>query len=43
VLYALIIVFCIDLGAANRDRFASLLTLGVAARSSCSSRSTCRW
>lgn len=30
VLYALIIVFCISSAMTNRDRFASLLTLGVA-------------
>jgi rod shape determining protein RodA len=31
VLYALIILFCIVSALANRDRFASLLTLGIAA------------
>ncbi|MEQ9258352.1 MAG: rod shape-determining protein RodA [Roseovarius sp.] len=31
VLYALVIVFCVSSALANRDRFSSLLTLGVAA------------
>ena len=42
-LYALIIAFCVVSALRNRDRFSSLLTLGIALTFFLFSPSTCRW